>query len=262
MGNACCQSDDPGTDEKVVGAQAGALRPKALNSAMPSYKLTYWGITGLAESIRQTFALAGIPFEDERVTGDVWKARKEDPNNKGKLLGLPMLEITNDDGSVVSITQSLAILRYVGSIGKFNGKALYPEDPLTRAYCDEVIGIMEDIRPHMVPTFAIADQAEKEKARADLVTAPDGKMIPGLTKLNDTLGRFAFAAGDAPSVADCYIATVCYLFQAPSFLDGFPEGSLAEFKNITGLKDKLCSLPPLQEYYKDAETYRTPFKVA
>jgi glutathione S-transferase len=229
---------------------------------MPSYKLTYWGITGLAESIRQTFVLAGIPFEDEKIVGDQWKARKEDPAYAGIMLGLPMLEITNDDGSKVNLTQSLAILRYVGRIGNFNGKALYPEDPLAQAFCDEVIGIVEDIRPLMVPTFSIQDQAEKEAARKALVTAPDGKMLPGLTKLNNRLGKFAFAAGDAPSIADCYVATVCYLFQAPSFLDGFPEGSLAPFTNITALKDKLCSLPPMQEYYKDAESYRTPFKVA
>jgi glutathione S-transferase len=229
---------------------------------MPVYKVTYWGITGLGEPIRQAFALAGIAFEDDKVTGDVWKARKEDPANAGVLMGLPMLEITNDDGSKVTLTQSLAILRSVGRTASVDGKALYPEDPLTQAFCDEVIGIVEDIRPLMVPTFAIPDQAEKEAARKALVTAPDGKMIPGLTKLNDRLARFAWAAGDAPSIADCYLVTVCYLFQSPSFLDGFPADSLAPFTNITALKDKLCSLPPLQEYYKDAVEFRTPFKIA
>mmetsp|Transcript_99251 Transcript_99251/g.155184 ORF Transcript_99251/g.155184 Transcript_99251/m.155184 type:complete len:234 (-) Transcript_99251:57-758(-) len=230
---------------------------------MPSYKLSYYGITGLAESIRQTFALAGIPFEDDKVTGDQWKSRKEDPAFAGVMMGLPMLEITNDDGSKVYLTQSLAILRYVGRIGSFNGKTLYPaEDPLTQAFCDEVIGIVEDIRPLIMPTFAIQDQAEKEAARKALVTAPDGKMLPGLTKLNNRLAKFAFAAGDAPTIADCYVVTLCYWWQAPSFLDGFPPDSLAPFTNITALKDRLCSLPPLQEYYKDAVEIRSPFKVS
>ena len=40
------------------------------------YKLIYFGITGLGEHIRVALALAGIPFEDEKVTGAQWAEMK------------------------------------------------------------------------------------------------------------------------------------------------------------------------------------------
>jgi len=228
---------------------------------MPTYKLSYFPVTALGEPIRAIFALAGIPFEDERVPGEEWGKRKTDPSSPFFGQQMPALQITDDSGANQVLFQSRAILRYVGKVGKYDGKALYPEDPMMQYYCDEVIEMVEDFRPHMASTFSIQDQAEKEKARAALV-APDGKMFPGLMKLNERLGKFKFSAGDAPSVADAYVIAVCYMFQQPTFLDGFPADSLKPFPNIVALKDKFMSLPPLAAYYKDADGIRAAFKTA
>jgi len=228
---------------------------------MPTYKLSYFPYTALGEPIRATFALAGIPFEDERVPGEEWGKRKTDPSSPFYQQQMPALQITDDSGANQVLFQSRAILRYVGRIGKYDGKALYPEDPMTQYCCDEVIEMVEDIRPHLASTFSIEDQAEKEKARAALV-APEGKMFPGLTKLNQRLSKFKFAAGDAPSIADAYVVVVCHMFQQPTFLEGFPADSLKPFPNIVALKDRFMSLPPLATYYKDAEGIRAPFKTA
>ena len=89
-----------------------------------------------------------------------------------------------------------------------------------------------------------------------------GKMRNALGKLNDRLGKFEFSAGISPTIADAYVVTVCYLFQAPSFLDGFPTNSLAPFPNIIALKNKFCALPPLAQYYKDAKGIRAHFAPA
>ena len=129
---------------------------------------------------------------------------------------------------------------------------------LIHGYGVQAIEIVEDFRPHMVPTFAIEDQAEKEAARLALVRE-GGKMWNGLTKLNERLAKFEFSAGSSPTIADAYVITVCYMFQAPSFLDGFPEDTFAPFPNIVALKNKFCALPPLAEYYKDAEGIRAHF---
>merc|ERR1711974_152805 len=143
-----------------------------------------------------------------------------------------------DGGDTQMMFQSRAILRYVGSIGSYDGCKLYPDDPLTRYYCDEVIEMIEDFRPLFAYTFSIEDQAEKEAARAALVKS-DGKMYPGLVKLNARLGKFPFAAGDRPTIADAYAVVVCHLFQQPTF-DGFPSDTLKDMPNITALKNKLC----------------------
>merc|ERR1711934_1234145 len=185
-------------------------------------KLTYFGITGLGEHIRVALALAGIPFEDERLTGEEWGKLKATlpPGSQ-----MPILELSpKDGGDKQQLFQSRAILRLIGS-AMYEGKPLYPTDPMERYHCDEVMEIIEDIRPHFLPTFAIQDQAEKEAARAALV-APGGKMYNGLVKLNERLGKFMFAAGEHPTIADAYVVTVCYMFQQPTFLDGFTADGL------------------------------------
>lgn len=225
---------------------------------MPTYKLNYFPITALGEPIRATLALAGIPFEDDRVPGARWGELKPTLPEGSQM---PILHVTDESGSTQMLFQSRAILRYVGTIGSYEGTKLYPDDPMARFYCDEVIEMVEDIRPHMVSTFGITDEAARNAARAALV-APDGKMYPGLKKLNDRLAKFSFAAGDKPSIADAYAIMVCFIFQQPTFLDGFPADTFKDMPNITALKNKFCALPPLKEYYKDADGVRAPFKVA
>lgn len=233
-----------------------AMEKKAAK-AKPTFKLNYFPITALGEPIRQCLALAGIPFEDDRVPGDRWKDLKPTLPSGSQM---PILHSTVGDETEMMF-QSRAILRYVGSIGSFKGTRLYPSSPKARYYCDEVIEMVEDVRPLMIPTFKIENQAEKEKARAALVK-PDGPMYPGLMKLNERLGKFTFAAGERPSIADAYAISVLYLFQQPTFLDGFPEDTYKDMANVTALKDKFMALPPLKEFYKDAEGIRAPFKVA
>ncbi len=43
---------------------------------MPNYKLTYFGFTGRAESIRWIFAVAGVDFVDELLTWEEHAKRK------------------------------------------------------------------------------------------------------------------------------------------------------------------------------------------
>jgi len=223
---------------------------------MATYKLNYFPITALGEPIRVSLALAGIPFEDEMIPGAKWAEVKPTLPAGSQM---PIFHITNGNDTQMMF-QSRAILRYVGSIGSYEGSKLYPDDPMERYYCDEVIEMVEDIRPHMIPTFSIQDQAEKEAARLALVQ-PDGKMYPGIAKLNERLGKFAFSAGEKPSIADAYVVMVLHLFQQPTFIDGFPADTFKDFPNITALKDRFCALPPVAAYYKDAEGIRAPFKV-
>jgi len=227
---------------------------------MASYKLSYFPVTALGEPIRAALALGGIEFVDDRVPGEEWGKRKSDPSSPFFGKQMPALEIDNG-GKKMLMFQSRAILRYIGKIAHYEGKPLYPEDPMEAMFCGEVIEMVEDCRLPFASTFGIQDQAEKEAARAALVK-PEGKMYGPLTKLNERLGNFKFAAGDSPTIADLYAVVICYMFQAPSFLDGFPGDSLQPFPNIVALKDKVMSLPPLVNYYKDAEGIRAPFKVA
>merc|ERR1712151_1008664 len=152
------------------------------------------------------------------VPGERWKELKE---TLPKGSQMPILHATTGDKTEMMF-QSRAILRYIGSIGSYKGSKLYPTKPLERFYCDEIIEMVEDVRSPMPATFSIADQKEKEAARLALVTAPDGPCYKTLMKLNKRLEMFPWAAGDKPTIADAYLVIVCFMFQAPTFLDGFP----------------------------------------
>src|SRR2546425_10714852 len=74
---------------------------------MPQYKLTYFdAATSRGEECRLALHVAGLPFEDERLTRDQWAARKAST----PFGALPVLAI---DGR--QLAQSNAILRFIGS---------------------------------------------------------------------------------------------------------------------------------------------------
>jgi glutathione S-transferase len=85
---------------------------------------------------------------------------------------VPVLEV---DGAAV--TQSNAILRYVGRLG-----GLYPEDERQALYCDETMDVVEDISHYLGPTFGLQGEALKT-AREQFVERRLSVFLPGLAKL-------------------------------------------------------------------------------
>eukprot|EP00439_Symbiodinium_sp_Y106_P082080 s392_g21.t1 len=129
---------------------------------MPEYELLYWPVSGLAEPIRLTFVVAGIPFKDTTpLTDPEFNDRKLALHPYAPdAAGLPILVF---DGKVCC--QSRAILRYIGRLAQHEGAFLYPtEDPLEQLLCDELIDLSEDLRRPMSATVTTQykDAAEKE----------------------------------------------------------------------------------------------------
>jgi len=98
----------------------------------PVLKLTYFSAWGRAGAIRAAFRIAGIEFQDARVS---FQELKSAPAGEYPLGQLPVLSV---DGKV--FTQSGAILRYAG---KRSG--LYPSDAIEALRVDEVMSIADDI---------------------------------------------------------------------------------------------------------------------
>lgn len=105
--------------EEVEGVKAYYKRADAVHGPhLPPFaqlavhprkvKLAYWGIRGLAQTIRHLLAYSGVDFEDFSYTeGDVWF--KEDKLHLG--LDFPNLPYLID--GEYNITESSAIQRYV-----------------------------------------------------------------------------------------------------------------------------------------------------
>ena len=139
---------------------------------MSSYKLTYFDIDGgRAEPIRIAFHVAGIDFEDHRISFPEFGEMR----NSTRFNSVPVLEI---DGA--AITQSNSISRYIGKLA-----GLYPEDSTQALYCDEVLDALEDISHYIVQTFGMSGE-ELLLAREKLV---DGWLTVYLRGLDELLTR-------------------------------------------------------------------------
>ncbi|OQS02778.1 glutathione S-transferase, partial [Thraustotheca clavata] len=99
--------------------------------SFPTLKLSYFDLAARAELTRLALYIAGIPFEDERLTREEFAVRK--PTLPFKQA--PTLTI---DGEVFA--QSHAMARYAGRLG-----GLYPSDPLAAYRVDEVIASSDDL---------------------------------------------------------------------------------------------------------------------
>jgi len=242
---------------QVSGSAPSCKRNRGFRMCAPaSYSLMYFPITALGEPIRMALAMGGLEFEDKRVPGTEWgELKASTPYGQ-----MPVLTVTEEDGSVKQMAQCRSILRYLGKIISCEGKPLYPTDPFLAFKCDEVMDLVEDCRMKFMPTFSIKDEAEKQAARLALVSE-GGSMIPALQHLEDRLGG-TWATGDAVSIADLYVTAVLAIFEQPTFLDGFPEKTYASFPNILKCREMVISLAPLKDYYKDAEGIRSHFKAA
>lgn len=160
---------------------------------MTDYKLTYFDVDGgRAEPVRIAFYIAGVPFEDKRISyqefGEIFPSMR--------FHSVPVLEI---DGA--QVTQSNAQVRYVGKMA-----GLYPTDDLQALYCDEVLGAIEDITHYVVQTFGLQDEALK-LARQGLV---DGWLSIFLKGLDGLLSRGGgeYFADNQLTVADITVSGV------------------------------------------------------
>lgn len=154
---------------------------------MPGYTLTYFDFDGgRGEPIRIAFHVAGIDFEDNRLSFREFSEMRQGT----RFNSLPVLEI---DGAAV--TQSNALCRYVGKMA-----GLYPADDLQALYCDEVLDALEDINHYIVPTFGL----EGEGLRLAREKLADGWLSVYLKGLGELLARGGgrYFADNGLTVAD------------------------------------------------------------
>ena len=154
---------------------------------MNKIKLTYFDIDGgRAEPTRIAMSIAGIDFEDRRISfSEFGRMRAGMP-----LSAVPTLEI---DGIVY--TQSNAMNRYFGKQA-----GLYPEDPWQAFLCDEVMGALEDVMHATVRTFGLQGE-ELKSARQRLVDETFTKCLELLRARLEAAGGRYFS-DDRLTVAD------------------------------------------------------------
>ncbi|KAL6268616.1 hypothetical protein P5V15_001748 [Pogonomyrmex californicus] len=118
---------------------------------MPTYKLTYFNVTGLGEPIRYLLSQCGIKFEDVRLTFEDWPKYKSNmPMGQ-----VPVLEI---DGKPYH--QSKAISRFLAK--KSN---LYGSDEFEAMEIDAAVDSIDDLRQALSTYYWEQDTAFKAKLK-------------------------------------------------------------------------------------------------
>ena len=201
---------------------------------MKKYKLSYFDMNGgRAEPIRIAFHIGGIAFEDYRFAYSAFQEERL----KTPLGQVPVLEI---DG--VQITQSTAILRYVGKLA-----GLYPTDEYQALICDEIISIAEDMTNKIVPTLFLTGE-EQKAARIALAETELPKFLKFLAAKLEQQGGIWFADNRLTIAELRVFALLNWLTNGT--LDHMPKDVVAKNSpNLVELHNKLTNYPSIVSYY-------------
>jgi len=123
---------------------------------MTKPRLIYFDFAGSrGEECRIALHLAGIAFDDVRITSAKWPELKA----QTPFGSLPVLELAGQP----PLGQSNAILVYLG-----RQHGLHPQDDLQAAYHEALMNYVEELRNHVGPSLRITDDAQKRTAREEL----------------------------------------------------------------------------------------------
>jgi len=220
-------------------------------------KLTYFDAEGKAEKVRLALVLGGIEFEDNRIPMEQW-GQVRDNFRLGRVTTMAI------DGAA-AITQSEAMLRYVGSL---SSPSLYPEEPKLRARVGEVLGLVADIEELLVPSWRILTKPQIYGYEEDLsqesrqviydslmvkLLEPDSHLTKFLHFLDGRLGATGtgFFAGPSATIADCAVlAQLRLLKQGRPYLAGeCPSRLLGEMPSLESFYAMLHSIPQIKQWY-------------
>eukprot|EP00904_Undaria_pinnatifida_P011733 jgi/Undpi1/7690/HiC_scaffold_23.g10163.m1 len=186
--------------------------------------LNYFGIPARGEATRVALAVAGVDFEDKRMSFAEFGA--------SEFKTVPVYQMDGTD-----YTQSTALLRYAGKLG-----GLYPEDPLQALKVDEIVMILEDV---FINLFGTMGEKDEEKKLKDLLE-------DAASKLEANTGS-PFFIGDSLTIADVQLHAVVATVQL-GFLTGIPTTMIEDIcPSLKALDDAVLEHPKVKAYYATKE---------
>ncbi|WKX93333.1 hypothetical protein Q1695_010968 [Nippostrongylus brasiliensis] len=196
---------------------------------MVHYKLTYFVFRGLAEVIRELFALAGQEYEDVRYTFEEWPQHK----NEMPFGQMPVLEV---DGKQLS--QSRAIARYLARQFGYAGKNAY-EEAVVDSIADQGADFFNEVRPYFRAAIGV-EKGDVEALERDVLRPGAQKFFTYMTNFLKN-NKSGFLVGDSLTWADLYLANFADLLgKAPTLYDGFPE--------VKAHAEKVRSIPAIKKW--------------
>jgi len=198
-------------------------------------RLTYFDqAASRGEECRLALFLAGVDFEDNRISRSDWPALK--PTTP--FGSLPIFELPGKP----PVGQSNAILGYVG-----RAYGLLPADPWEAMRLESLMNSVEDLRHAVTKTFGIEDPAELVRRRRELVEGPIRGWAASIEK--QIVGPFA--GGEQLSVADLKLFIVTGWLKK-GVLDHVPTDVVDSFKKLERLYVSVKDHPRVVEWYARA----------
>ena len=160
---------------------------------------SYWR-SSASHRVRIGLGLKQLPYDYAAVNILQGDQLAETYRAKNPMAQVPTLEITEDDGTRVALTQSLAILEYLEE--RWPDPAILPRDPLLRA---RARALAEIVNAGVQP---LQNSATLKRIKA--IGGDEAAWIRPI--IADGLAAFAqisadvagtFSVGDAPTIADC-----------------------------------------------------------
>lgn len=201
--------------------------PRAQNR----YKLTYFDIQGRGEVIRLCFRAAGVPFLDNRISGEEWQKLKE----KTPYGGLPILEMEGQ-----TFGESGAIMRWAarkfGLSGKTDADSLVVEAVLAQS-----ISLLDNF----VTWHFCKDEDKKKELESKFREQCTSfcKCWEAAAKEHQASSRtYTYIVGNSLTVADLA------MLQTVTLLQRFPDFDLTPYKKLLNNKKTVECVPTLKDY--------------
>ena len=196
-------------------------------------KLTYFDApVSRGEECRLALHLAGIDFEDNRISQSAWPALK-DQTPYGTL---PVLELPGHP----PLAQTNPILLLIG-----RRHGLHPRDDFEAAQHEAMMQHVEELRHNVSPTIRMGD-AEKKTAREALVAG----FLPawGRAAERNLASAAPFFGGATIHVVDLKLHMAVRWFLGGK-VDHIPATIFAAFPKLIGVHDAVRDHPGVKAWY-------------
>ncbi|EDV25614.1 S-crystallin 4 [Trichoplax sp. H2] len=196
---------------------------------MPSYKLSYFNLRGRGEIIRYLFAVAGVAYEDNRITSEEWGKMKAD--GKTPFGQLPILEV---DDKV--LCQSNAIAAYLAREFDLAGKTNMDQYRISA-----IQAAVGDLMTKFVEIHFEKDETIKAKKQKTLSEEFLPVWLVAVEKIYQE-GGTSFFAGDSITLGDLYF------FFAGESLKGVNEQVFKSCPGLDGLYNRIANNSELKAW--------------
>ena len=199
---------------------------------MTKPKLIYFDApVSRGEECRLALHLAGIDFEDARISSTAWPAMKQ----QTPYGGLPVLELPGSP----ALAHSNAILVLIG-----RRYGLHPADDFEAARHEGMMQHVEDLRAAVSPTIRMAD-AEKKAAREALVAG----FLPAWARAAEkNIPGVPFFGGSQIHVVDLKLHIAVRWFIGGK-VDQIPATIFAAYPKLMGVYDAVRDHAGVKSWY-------------